>query len=168
MIDLIPRVSARMVGPCLLFSGLCLGIVSTAKAATTKPFGKTPPISEAYQTGNPADESTEDGSRSSLFPIKAFHWNIRQERIAALKKIDRERIATLDYLTKERNAVLLEIDNERKATLEYQSRERGVVVKELKTELNRLIDILLAERRTTMLELEASRQLNGQGRPARQ
>ena len=51
---------------------------------------------------------------------------------------------------------LLEIDKERKATLVYLTQERRAVVEELKTELNRVTELLMSERRATMVEMEAT------------
>jgi hypothetical protein len=153
MIDGNQRVVKLTVVACILFYGFSYGTAIVEGAAAQQQSGETRKTSKENAAGKPA-ESAEGKSPSSLFPIEAFHEIIRQERIAVLKEIDRERKETLDYLTKERVAALLEIDNERKATLDYLSRERGVVVEELRAELNRVIEVLLSERRATMLELE--------------
>lgn len=58
-------------------------------------------------------------------------------------------------LMEERTKALSEIDKQRKATLAYLTQERSVVMDELEKELNRVTDLFLSERRATMVEMEA-------------
>ena len=75
-------------------------------------------------------EAVESGG---IFPIGKFHAVIKEERAEVFSEIDKERKATLAYLTQERSAVM----------------------DELEKELNRATDLLQSERRATMVEMEA-------------
>ena len=58
-------------------------------------------------------------------------------------------------LMEERTKVLSEIDKQRKATLAYLTEERLAVMSELEKELNRVTDLFQSERQATMVEVEA-------------
>jgi hypothetical protein len=76
---------------------------------------------------------TEKNTKSSMFfPVDQLHEVIREERIASLLEINKQRKETLGYLTQERQAVL----------------------NELKEELKRITDLIESERSTTLVELE--------------
>jgi len=75
----------------------------------------------------------EKKTKSSMFfPVDQLHEVIREERIASL----------------------LEINKQRKETLGYLSQERQAILNELKEELNRITDLIESERSKTMVELE--------------
>ncbi len=123
------RVGTMIVVMSLLFISISYGKTTKIESATTTSFLTEHTISEESSQKDSDGESKKSGG---IFPVGALHDVIREER----------------------NEALLEIDKERKATLVYLTLERRAVVDELKTELNRLTDLLQSERRATMVEME--------------
>lgn len=58
-------------------------------------------------------------------------------------------------IREERMATLSELDKERRATLVYMTHERLAATEDLKSALNRLSETLVSERQATLVELEA-------------
>ena len=107
------------------------GTVYAADADTTSTLFEESAISES-------SSEPEQASHSSLFvSYDAIHDVIREERIASLLEIDKQRKETLVYLTKERQAV----------------------IDELRAELIRITELIMDERKTTMVELQEIGQL---------
>lgn len=101
-------------------------IETTAETISSKRSGIDAERSKKDSDGKP-DES------GGILPMGTLHMVIMEDRTAVLSKIDKQRNATLAYLTKERLAV----------------------TGELEKELNRVTDLFQSERQATMVEMEA-------------
>ena len=124
------RVGAMIVVISLLFVSIGYGKNTKTETTNTTSSLTQHTISE---DNSQKDSDGKQEKSGGIFPIESMHDAIREERIKALLEIDKERKATMVYLTQERRAVL----------------------DELETELNRITDLLLSERRATMVEMEA-------------
>lgn len=72
--------------------------------------------------------------------IGGMHKMVREERIAALADIDRQRRETLAYLTEERRTVMDELRKEMVRTTEVLQSERRTTIVEMEIMGNRIVD----------------------------
>jgi len=114
-------IAAVMVG--LLLAVICCSGKAEASASELK--SQRPSV---VATGDKQKSEEKKGNELPFGLMEGMQQILREERIEALSEIDKERQATLAYLTEERKAVM--------------------------EELNRTIDILLKEKKVTMVELE--------------
>ena len=107
---------------------LLMAGISYGTAASPESEGAPPP---AVTSEVPEPESNPSGF------IEKMEYDVQQ----AIRK---ERIATLS-----------ELDKERRATLVYMTHERLAATEDLKSALNQLSETLVSERQATLVELEA-------------
>jgi len=116
---------------------LLFAIEGYAKEADVETDTNAIPVNDLDPSADSAisdpSSGAEKNTKSSLFfPMDQLHEVIREERIASLLEINKQRKETLGYLTQERQAIL----------------------NELKVELKRITDLIEYERSTTLVELE--------------
>lgn len=128
------RADIIIVVTILLLASVCFSVDTNAGTTNTKESDKAVTISENSAIIPSNGEPEEDSKSSGIIPMDKLHEIIREERIATL----------------------LEIDKERKATLEYLTQERRAVVEELKNEVLRITELIMSERRATMVDLDAT------------
>jgi len=107
----------------LLMTGISYGIETSSESKSAPPPAVT-------------SEVSQHKSNPSGF-VEKIEYNLQQA-------IREERIATLS-----------ELDKERRATLIYMTHERLAATEDLRSELNRLTETLVSERQATLVEIEA-------------
>lgn len=102
------RLRAMILFVCLIFFACVCYSQDTEAEATT-----STDISSTQNDEKNGEEDSEDGS-TGLFDAKGMVQKIgdelQEERIAALKEINRQRQETLTYLTQEREVTLMEME----------------------------------------------------------
>ena len=117
---------------CSLSAYLCHAAAKNSEKISETGSSKTSAVFEEGAKKESADEQKVTSSSFGLFPMGELQEIVRRERVATLSEIDKERQATLHYMTQERVAVMEDIRNE----------------------LRRITEILQAERQKTMLDID--------------
>ena len=115
----------------LMLAGICYS--DRVEASTSESKSQSPSTVETNQKQK-SEEQKESALNFGL--VSGMHAAVREERIAALAEIDKERRETLAYLTDERKAVMEEL----KRTTDILLKERQVTMLELETMGNRIVD----------------------------
>ena len=119
MVSYIYKTAMAIVIVGLLMTGMSYG----AAAENSAPKSKSEKPSSANAEKKAADEAKER-KEFAIGIIGGMHEMVREERIAALTEIDKQRQETLAYLTEERRTVMDELKEELHRTTEVLLNER--------------------------------------------